>query len=452
MVAGVLALIVLSPHMLLWLGYPYEAPLTGPFPLKIHPATYLVSAALVCALASRGNPLRAALNLAASEPLLALHLLVMVVCMAWVLARHGPSGAAFLVDTHWLPSLAAMALVLMDERRRASLLPLLAWAMGLNALLALVEFALAARMTPLMMAGQASGFGAEDHFRSSALFGHPLENALITGTLLPVALLMRRWSWGWRVLHVGLMLLALLAFGSRVGLFSALAVYGLWALVVLVRDTLRGRFNYLQLTGGAVLLWLGLVALVAVAVASGIGDRIFGSLYLDNSASVRVRVLSAYEFVDAEGLWLGISPREIEEVALRLGLDPTYEAIENGWIYLSLEFGLVVFAAWLLGFGCLITWLVRRSPPLVVLGVLVYLINSSTTNSFASKTVTKGLLVAYVVAVAASLRTSSAPVLPSAQGVAGRRRKPWHGERRPWVATSVSPLSVPPPGRFGPRR
>lgn len=421
LLAGLCLHLLLSSHALIALGYPYEAPLLGPFPFKIHPGTYLVALALLCALASRGNPLGAAWRAARAHPLPTLHLLVMVGCLVWLVWRHGTSGAAYFVDTHWMPALVALTLMHLDDRRRAVLLKLLAIAIAGNALVALAEYATAQRLVPLAMSGQFSGFSFGDHFRSSAFLGHPLVNAKVTGMLLPCVLLLPlRAAWRW--LHVLLLLLAMLAFGGRAGLAIAAVIYGTWGLLFLLNEAVRGRWSYLQLTGGSVLLLLVAAAVVGVVLATGIGDRIFSTFYLDNSASVRLRVWEIYGLVSAQDLWLGMSAREIDKVALKLGLDPQFEAIENGWIVLSLQLGLVVFALWLLGFGCLLLWLFRQSSGLVAAGVVVYLLNASTTNALAAKTISQGLMVTFVVSAAAQRREAArhAALLAQARAVAGR--------------------------------
>lgn len=425
-VLGLVLHLMLSAHALIALGWPYEAPLLGPFPFKIHPGTYAVALALFCVLCSRGNPLGAGWRAASAHPLLALHLAIMVSCLLWVLWRHGTSGAAFLIDTHWLPALMGLVLMHFDDRRRMFLLRLLAAFISGNALVALLEYASGQRVVPLAMEGQFSGFSTEDLFRSSAFLGHPLDNAKITGLLLPIALLLPMHA-AWRWLHVAVLLLAMLAFGGRAGLLIAGLVYGTWFVLHVCNEAVRGRWSYLQLTGGSVMLLLGLAGLVGIVVVTGIGERIFTSLYLDNSASVRLRVWEAYEHVAVQDLWLGLSAREIDKVALKLGLDPKFEAIENGWIVLSLQFGLIVFCLWLLGFACLLLWVLRQAPALAAAGVVVYLLNASTTNALSAKGISQGLLVAYVAGAAAQrrqmLRARHAQAI-SAQDRTGFGRKP----------------------------
>lgn len=412
LVAGLCLHLGLSRHLLLSLGFPYEGPLAGPFPFKIHPGTYLTVLSLVCSLASRGNPLRAMGTAARREPALAFSLAVMVTCLAWVVLRHGTSGAAFIIDTHWLPALAALAQLQMDDRRRAVLLKLIAAFIAVNAALALGEHALQQRLIPLYLQGPNGGYFVDTHFRSSALLGHPLENATLTAALLPIGLLMP-WPPLWRWLHVLLLLMSMLAFGGRAGLATALALYGAWGLWRLAGSLLRGRFSYLQLTGGTVVLALALVGLAAVVGLTGLGDRIFATLYLDNSASVRLRVWQAYAHVHTEALWLGLSAREIDTVALRLGLDPDFEAIENGWIYLSLLLGLPVFGLWLAGFAALFGRLLRDAPPVVRIALMTFLVSASTSNFLGAKSVGLGVVATFALAAGAMVRRTSGVSAPS---------------------------------------
>jgi hypothetical protein len=417
-VLGMLLLVLFSPHALISLGYPYEAPLLGPFPFKVQPGTYLITLSLLCSLASRGNPVRSGLQLAGRHPLMTYFLAVMVVTLVWVVVLHGTSGAAFIVDTHWLPAIAAFGLMCFNDDRRRKLLYLLAALMALNAGLALVEYATQWRLWPLYVQSQASSFAQEEIFRSSALFGHPLVNSKATATMLAIAtFLPMRPIWRW--LHVLLLLLSMLSFGSRFAMVTTATLYGLWGAFVLLRHVLRGRFSYLQLTGGSVLVTLLAAGLVGLVIATGLGERIFTGFQLDKSASVRLTVLSAHQYISTEQLWFGMSAREIDLVALRLGLDPIYEAIENSWIYLSLQLGAILFSIWLSGFVCFLIWLFRQAPAPAAIGICLYMFNVTTTNTLAAKTITMGLMVIYVVCAAAQVRANRASQRePAASGEA----------------------------------
>ena len=93
-----------------------------------------------------------------------------------------------------------------------------------NALLALAEFALGFRLTPL----DAGGVIIEGDWRASALLGHPLTNAVLTGSYLIILSLGggRNLPWILRPVVFGISLLAMNAFGGRMALVTIAGVFG----------------------------------------------------------------------------------------------------------------------------------------------------------------------------------------------------------------------------------
>ncbi|SDX36882.1 hypothetical protein SAMN05421681_10523 [Lysobacter enzymogenes] len=379
---ALLAYLVLSPALLTVLGIPYDAPY-GPFWFKLHPGDYPLLMALACSLAACGNPLVEGLRRLRAQPLLAAYLAAVVLAFAYSLLRHGPSGSAFFIDTLMMPAVAALVLVALGDARLRGLCRLLLAAVVANAVIGLVEVALQRHVVPYTVAGGVAVI--EDKFRATALLGHPLENALLTSVALLAALdlplpSLRRWA------LCGLLVLALLAFGGRASfLLSASAL--LVQAVLRARAGLRaGRYGYLHIVGA---LLVGLIAAPAAAAAvwkSGLGARIFQGLYLDDSASVRLRIFEVFDHLDGYDLLFGIAPQQIQELALRIGLSQNLEAIENFWLFMLLllgVFGFLVFAA---GLGAGLYWLWRCAGSGARWALLVFLITASTTNSLASKT------------------------------------------------------------------
>jgi O-antigen ligase len=156
--------------------------------------------------------------------------------------------------------------------------------------------------------------------------------------------------------------------------------------------------TYLQLTGGSLAGMLGITALVGTVAATGLGDRIFNNLSLDSSASVRLRVWDAFDYLSTTDVWMGVSPLEIDHISLRMGLDPTYEAIENFWIYLFMQFGLIGFIPFLVGLACLLRMLWKSTNTPLKLSIVLYLLVGSTANTLASKTVSLMLLTTAILA------------------------------------------------------
>jgi hypothetical protein len=398
---GMATHILLSADALFLLGIPYDAPF-GPPIAKVHPGSYLMLLGLLTGLASLGNPLRIMATHMHRHTLLSAYFVGMITVLAWALYRHGTSGQTFLVEALLVPAIASYAILLHDAAHQRKAFYGVMALLVFNALVGLIEYATKSRLIPFMPVAGIDN-PAEEYFRSSALLGHPLENALVTASLLP-ALAMLPGSTILRLAGITTMALALLAFGGRTSLGVGLLTYSFFLTGKAFIGVIRGRFSYLQLTGGSVAIVVGLCVFAFVVLGTGIGERIFSNLTWDNSASVRTRVLDAFDYVSTEEMWLGLSVPEIDHVKLRLGLDPRFEAIENYWIYLLLNLGIIGFTPFVLGLACLFVQLLRKASAPMCAGVLVYLLAGSTANTLAAKTVSLTLLTFVIFSASSLLR------------------------------------------------
>lgn len=394
--AGLLAFLVLSPSTLAFLGIPYDLP-GGSLPAKLHPGTYALSAALVLGLAARGHLIGQAIALCRRRRLVALYLAGMVYVGLWSVWRHGSSGAAFFVDTLWMPGIALLAMALHTRERQRQLLWLVLGVLVLNALIALVEYPLGRTLIPQNVGHE--DLLPDDFFRSSALLGHPLNNALVVASLMPALWLLPVAAWQRGALLL-LMVLAMLSFGGRSSAAAVVGLYGMAALVLAVQQVRRGGFSYVQWLLGLLAVMTMLLLLVGVVLGTGLGERIFANLTWDNSANVRLLAWRALDHLDAIDWWVGISPARTAEVADRIGLDLDYEAIENFWIALLMQVGLLGFLPFLvsLGFGVAHAW--RVAPMAMRLGIVLFFVVGSGANTLASKT--NSLLLLFVTAQAAA--------------------------------------------------
>ena len=411
---GVALSMLLSSTALLNLGIPYDAPY-GPVVAKIHPGSYVLVLAWFVALASHGNPIGVAVAQWRGQPLLATYFAAMVTIFAWVIYRHGSSGAAYILQTLWMPAIAAFTMLLLGPLRQRQTLSLVMGLLACNGALALVEFATKSRLVTIVP-GQ-YGF---DYFRASAFLGHPLMNSNVTIALLPAVLLLPLKPPA--RIALGLLLVAsVLSFGSRTALIGGVVVYGACLLAYLLHGVVHGRYSYLQVTGGSVALLLGLSAMAGVVLATGLGERIFQNLFWDNSASVRTRVWAAFDHLRGADWWLGLPPAGIDRIALAMGLDPRFEAIENFWIYTYLQFGAIGYVPFIVGLGCLIVWMLKVSPLPMRVAVLLFFLVASTANALSSKSPALTLLVVTALA--------SAAAVPRLAGAA-RRRAAWQPPMR----------------------
>ena len=401
LLAAVTMYIVLSPPALSALGIPYDSP-HGSILVKIHPGTYLLLLSWALGLSSGGHPMTALLRQARQHRLVFVYLVCMVGVFVWAVGRHGPSGLAFIIDTLCMPGVALLAMMLHSRQRQQQALVLVVSLLLLNALIAIGEFGLRARLLPLY-AGR-EDFVEEDFFRSSALFGHPLSNSLKTLALLPAVLLLP-WRWTARLTAALLMGLGLLTFGSRAAM-AGLVIYLLAAGLPLLWRLVRGAYNYVQIMAGLLGAVLGVAALAGVVVATGLGDRVFKNLTWDNSADVRRKSWDVLDYVHGFEFWLGVPVLQIDAIAQRIGIDPRYEAIENFWLYLLLLLGGLGFALFVGGLMCLLVYLWRVAAAPLRLALVVYLLVASTANTLAAKSVS--LILMSVVIQASARRLNSA--------------------------------------------
>lgn len=411
LVLAVVAYMVLSGQVLLRLGIPYDAPY-GPPIAKLHPGTYCLLLAWFLAILSHGNPVRVFAGQMARHRLFATYFACMVVVLVWVLLRHGASGAAFIVESLWTPAIAAFVLYLLDRDKHRQIVQIVIVLLACNAALALLEAVFRMRLVPPPLAVGDSF--SQPYFRASALLGHPLHNTMITVSLLPAVSLLP-WSLAQRLSVALLLALAILTFGGRASLLIGGSFYGAYVLFRGAAGIVRGRFSYLQLTGGSLAVMLGVTGVVGFVAGSGLGARIFDNMKLDSSAGVRIRVWDAFNYLSSDDFWLGISPAQIDHISLRMGLDPAYEAIENFWIYLFMQFGIIGFMPFLIGLACLLVvlWKAANSPMRVA--VLVYFLVASAANTLAAKTISL-LLLTIVVVAGEAFRFRPQPVNCGASG------------------------------------
>jgi len=420
-IVGLSLSFLLSAQALEQLDIPYDAPY-GPMVAKLHPGSYLMIVAWLCALLRHGNPLAVAALSARQQPAVSAYLVCMVLVFVWTVMRHGTSGAAYIVQTLWMPGLALWTMALLAPQRARQALVWLMTLLCANALLALAEYFGKFHLVPLPADQEGVAY-----FRASAFLGHPLSNANITVALLP-ALTLMPWRPAMRAAAMVLVLCSVLAFGARTALAVGVLVYGTQLLLTLGLRALRGRYSYLRLTGGCAALLLGGLALFVTVQATGLGERIFSNLKWDNSANVRLRVWEAFDYLRSADWWLGLPPVQIDRIAIAMGLDPRYEAIENFWVYAFLQFGFIGFVPFVIGIACLTGWMLMRAAPQVRSAVLVFFVVASTANTLSSKTVSLTLLAVVMLASASrrsrsralSLRQAQRPALPPSAWAAKR--------------------------------
>lgn len=377
----------MSPSLLTAMGVPYIMP-TGNFFFKLHPGTYMVFAAVVLGMLCRGNPLASVIISSREHLLIVLYLLGILLLFGYSMARYGPSGSAFLIETFLAPGLAALTQANFVASDRRLIYRFIIGLLVVNSLIAIIEATLRQHLIPYTIADDVAV--TESFFRSTALLGHPLANAVITASLLFSTLDLR--SGLFKVLLIGLFGLSLLVYGGRAASILATSILSSYLLLSAFCGLFTGRFRYWQILGGALITFVLLGLFAAIIAISGFGDSIFSRLYLDDSAAVRMNNWQVFNLMTPGELLFGLSPQDVAQVMIRLGLHYPFETIENPWIYMSMQYGLFGLATLLLALGSAIAWLYRRTNTGGQLALLVFFAAASTFNSLASKGCTLTLL------------------------------------------------------------
>jgi hypothetical protein len=250
-----------------------------------------------------------------------------------------------------------------------------------NSLIAIGESAVHRHLVPYTVADGVEV--VEEIFRSTALLGHPLTNAIITASTIFMLLDLDRPVL--RVVLIGLFCVALLTFGGRAAFVTVTLVLTVFLAIKAVAGLAASRYSYLQILGGLLGTLILLALFLAFIFVSGFGERIFTHLYIDDSAAVRADNWLVFSYMSPGEILFGLAPQNIEHVMIRMGLNFPLESIENPWIYMSMQFGMLGLGLVLLSLATICWWLARRSGVGGCLALMVFFIVASTYNSIAAK-------------------------------------------------------------------
>lgn len=226
-----------------------------------------------------------------------------------------------------------------------------------------------------------------DYFRSTALFGHPLNNALIMSVLTIILFLATKETYlKMAVLIAGM--LAIFCFGARGAL---LGVFGAIVLNIILNALGFTKEPTRNIKSG--LMYLVSFALILIVVISftSLGDRIAGLAHVDESAEARVGSLNILDQVELRDLmWKGISLAKIDNLQYLSGV----EIIENFYIEWLLNFGFVVTVVLLISLIRFLYKMMDNTGADIKFPILFTLIAvSSSNNSLATSTYAITILV-----------------------------------------------------------
>lgn len=218
----------------------------------------------------------------------------------------------------------------------------------INSLLALLERLTLQTLFPLDLAYENSDFTIanelySDLFRSTALLGHPLSNALMTAVIMGFILISNLKNFHKYALYM-LGFVALLCFNAR----GAMLISGLSFIIYVLYNLTNAKMKFSSKLN-IVIFMLICIAIVVYLLGEGYGGRFFeqDDVSEDGSIMARIYVWLMFSYLDLKAFLLGINGDEIERLAIRtMGMIH----VENWLILFILNMGIILTIAVILFF------------------------------------------------------------------------------------------------------
>jgi hypothetical protein len=417
-VLGFMAMVLLSIFGLGALGWDYASSAGSPL-TRFHPSTYIFVLAFLLVLIRDGNPLESFYDILRRDMRLALYVVAWLLLMFQILFVQG-LVIGMGIDTYLVPLLLLVVFDRLDPATRRLLIHLAHAGFIANAALGLAEFLGGFRLTRIELLGTIE----ETEWRSSALFGHPLSNALMMGCY-GIMLLVgggRELPKMLKILAFVLVHFSMIAFGGRTSLVllllaDALAL-GVWFMRFLAGG--RVRLLYLALFG----LALPLLPLVAMALLeSGFFDKLL-ERFVSDAGSARTRIIMFEMFSRFSWTEILLGP-PLDKVNYLTNVYGIEYGIESTWVAFVYYLGLLPSLLFLTGLLFLILALMGRCNPMAWFVLLYFFIINSTFLGIAGKTHALSFLFASLLILMPAMKTLPA-ARPSQRGalpqVAGVQR------------------------------
>lgn len=373
--------VLVSAYMLDANGIPYG--IAGGSPLfKIHPMTYCGLVAVGAAIVASPDPVSFVRRHIERFPGTAYFVVILVIMIIWTaIIQRQPLTS--LIDTFLSAILLIYLISNLTPRQHRILTNAVHIVMCANAILGMIEVATGWRLTPLVV----FGVNLTWDWRASAFFGHPLENALMTGlyTLMLAFGADARLTLPARLAIIALECASQVAFGGRTAMSLTFLILGLRALF-LFGGVLRGdRFDPRLAALVLIVLPLGIGAFL-VAYNGGLFDRLLERFTDDNgSAATRVALLRIFFSFPFTDLLIAPPPDLLNEGTYMEGTDAGIESFEFGFF---LQYGLLISLTFFCGLAGFTFDLWRIGGRWALLHIFVFYLIASGAASLSVKTQT----------------------------------------------------------------
>jgi hypothetical protein len=173
----------------------------------------------------------------------------------------------------------------------------------------------------------------------------------------------------------------------------------------LVRRDLSLRF--LAAIGAAMVILLPL--LIMLVLTTNVGERIITHMYADDSVSVRNTQWLVLNYLNLNDVLFGVPPVRLELMKYQIGLGEATTDIENFWLLMFLNLGVIGFVVFLFALALFILHLGRRvNHPLGWMLLLAAILVDSTSNSLGRKSPDLFFMTACLIAMTGYSKTALA--------------------------------------------
>jgi hypothetical protein len=387
---GVIIEFAISGNTLADLGIDYAS--NGGNPLvKLHPGTYMVAIGAFIALFLERPAGSALIRLFREAPALAMFNVLILFCAFYSIVNVGFSGAAVYVESYLAAGMLLIAMRHASDRQKRALGWVIIFFCVLSVFLSIYEGATQTHLIPMNFGDDDAGKMAEiadaEDFRGAGLFAHPLTAAVVTA--MAVFMLLRMEMNGlWKATLFTILLVGLLSFGGRAALGTTVVLVG----VAAVAATLRGLVRRDLTPGFMAAIGAGLFILppliLVLITSTDIGGRIISHMYYDDSAAVRNIQWLVLQHLNLHDVLFGVPPDRMEVLKYQIGLGGDTTDIENFWLLMFLNLGIMGFIVFLIALGLLVGHLGRKvAHPLGWLLLLAAILIDSTSNSLGRKSI-----------------------------------------------------------------
>lgn len=380
---------------------------TGNALTKIYPGVYFFILSLVTLLCSEATPISKMRDIAFNFRAYSFLLLFYVLIIFYIILRNGPSGIAPIINTHLPVPICAIIFSLASKRYTDFVIKAIIAAAVLNSLSGILESVFRFRIFPY---DERWVVLHEDHFRASAMMGHPLSNALFTTVMIPMTAGMRLPP-AIKAIVLVILLLSLVAFGGRAGLGISLLSLIPLAFVALKNSRKTMTLQKVFLIGFVIFIVPACIATGAYfALNSSMGERLQAHNSLDDESALnRLYSFKVLEIMDTSQLLFGVSLQESTRIIYRLGYGYPVSDIENPWLIMLMLLGGIQFLVWLSATLAFVLCMMKNASFEIKLAIICYFVTASFANSFGRQESVYTLLVVAVICAKRFLHDTVAP-------------------------------------------